>query len=351
VKTGVAAAAGIAGLLAVLGGVGALSFWSRQSAIPHDDWRPVCAAHHGWGDMDVEMSAAEEMAPTIDMHWVLFGLDMSPSNRALASTQLDEISAVMRSLPPQVGTSTLLVSDRSDLSSTPDLPLDAGLVLPSFEPHVTGVSCWPECPTDSLAAQTCFEQVSDALEVRRQAATLDAADTRAAAVEAHLQARRERVAAWLARVEDWKPRRPGTSIVRFFHKVADLPPVRERPDHVTLYLLSDLEEARTQDRRSIDAIVRHHEKHGSCPVEHDLPNLEGLHVVLVQSVQARVDAERWAERWRTVLSCTGANVEVRRYSTAVPLHQLVEAERHTWAAQSSRGSTVAGAVSRLPEPP
>ena len=43
-----------------------------------------------------------------------------------------------------VGTSALLVSDRSDLSSTPDLPLEVGFAATMTEPTVTGVPCWPD---------------------------------------------------------------------------------------------------------------------------------------------------------------------------------------------------------------
>lgn len=324
-KAGLAAAAGLAGLAAVLGAVAALSSLSTGHAEPRADWRPPCARHQGWNDVDVEIVSDARPRPETGQRtrWVLFGLDMSPSNRALAEVQLEEIAGVMASLPAQVGTSALLVSDRSDLSSTPDLPLQAPVSSPQVQ--ITGLPCWPDCPTESLAAQSCFSQLRQAVEARHAARSSEADATRDAA----LATRTDAIDTWRAEVADWHPARPGTSLLRFFDKVADLPPVRRDPAGVTLFLLSDLEEARTSDRRIIQRVMKHHERHGTCPLPGDdesgdeLPDLEGLSVVLVQSVQPRVDATRWAERWQVVLGCAGADVAVRRYSSAVPLRQLV----------------------------
>lgn len=306
--------AALGGLVTVLGGIGGLSWWSSREAVAADpeQWRPKCAQRMGWDGVDVvaggETTGAREHT--------LFGFDLSPSNRELGHTQLGAVIEFASTLPADAGTGMLLVSDRSDRSSTPDLPLDAP--LEGARPEVTGLPCWPNCETDSLFGQRCAAQLDDAIE--QQLATVQTElDTRATE---HVAARAARLAAWQSQVEQWQPGK-GTSLFRFWQKVADLPQVQRAPGSTRVVLLSDLEEARTRERAKVEKIARAFDKHGTCPDE-GLPRLEGVEVVLVQTITDRIDAEKWGTRWEAVLGCAGATVVRHRYSPALPFAEYLE---------------------------
>ncbi len=303
--------AGLAGLLSVLGGVGGLAWWSSSGAEEDpDEWRPRCTQRLGWDGVDVERASIPAPGDT-----VLFGLDRSGSNAAIAEAQLDAALETAAGLDPSFGVSVLLIGERSDDSTVPDFPLEAGRAGETTT--VAGLSCWPDCPTDSLFAQRCAEQLDDAVEQRARAVQTDIAVDR----EAEIEARRERLTAWRPHAEGWAPGK-GTSLLRFFDKVADLPVVRDPSARVTLVVLSDLEEARSGERKRVEAMARSIERSGQCPDE-GLPRLEGVDVLLVQSLSAEVDGDAWAGRWSSVLGCTGARVTRHRYGAAVPLPDLV----------------------------
>jgi hypothetical protein len=305
--------AALAGLVTVLGGIGGLSWWSSRDAAADspDDWHPKCTARLGWDAVDVEVTAAEQV-----QQYTLFGVDFSPSNEELANTQLDAVVALAGDLPADHGTGILLVSDRSDRSSTPDLPLAGPLAARQIQ--VTGLPCWPDCEVDSLFAQRCQAQLQTAIDTRMEGLT-DQLEGRGAQ---HVQARVQKLEGWRVEVSDWKPR-PGTSILKFWRKVADLPQLRRSPASTRVVLLSDLEEARTHDRKIIDRVHRAFERDGSCMDEPGLPNLEGVQIVLLQTVTDRIPAEKWGRKWETTLRCAGADVVRHRYSPAIPLREYL----------------------------
>ena len=303
--------AGMAGLVSVLGGVGGLAWWSSTGAVDDpDEWRPRCTQRLGWDGVEVERASVPVPGDT-----VLFGLDRSGSNAAIAETQLDAALQTAAGLDPSVGISVLLIGERSDDSTVPDFPLEAGRA--GQAPRVQGLSCWPDCPTDSLFAQRCADQLEDAVESRAREVEAAIEVDREAAVAA----RSERLTAWRPHAEAWAPGK-GTSLLRFFDKVADLPVVRDPSTHVTLVLLSDLEEARSGERKRVEAMAREIDREGRCPDE-GLPRLDGVDVLLVQSVSADVDGDAWARRWSALLGCTGAQVTRHRYGAAVPLPDLL----------------------------
>lgn len=303
--------AGLAGLLSVLGGVGGLAWWSSAGAGDDpDQWRPRCTQRLGWDGVNVERGSVPAPGDT-----VLFGLDRSGSNAAIAQAQLDAALETAAGLDPAIGVSVLLIGERSDDSTVPDFPLEAGRAAEA--PTVQGLSCWPDCSTDSLFAQRCAEQLEDAVEGRAREVEAEIEVDRDAAVAA----RAERLAAWRPRAEAWAPGK-GTSLLRFFDKVADLPVVRDPSTRVTLVLLSDLEEARSRERKRVEAMARRVDEEGRCPAE-GLPRLDGVDVLLVQSVSAEVDADAWARRWSALLGCAGARVTRHRYGAAVPLPDLL----------------------------
>lgn len=306
-------AAAVAGLVTVLGGIGGLSWWSSREAAADtpDDWRPKCAARLGWDTVDVQVAEREQPA-----QYTLFGVDFSPSNEALADIQLDAVVSLAGELPADHGTGILLVSDRSDRSSTPDLPLAPP--LEARETSVSGLPCWPHCETDSMFGQRCSAQLQSAIEGRRETLQRTLEGERAR----HLERRIERLATWRGEVSEWKPR-PGTSILKFWRKVADLPQLRRSPTRTRVVLLSDLEEARTKDRKIVDRIHRAYERDGSCRDEPALPNLEGVQIILLQTVTDRIPAEQWGRKWETTLRCAGAEVIRHRYSPAIPLSEYL----------------------------
>jgi hypothetical protein len=313
VKTAGALAA-VAGLTTVLGGIGGLSWWSSRSvaAPATHDWRPRCAARLGWDTLEVETTTTSRDEP-----YTLFGLDMSPSNEELASTQRDAVIELASGLAPELGTGILLVSDRSDRSSTPDLPLEPPWATEITQ--VTGLPCWPDCSADSLFAQRCHVQMEEAI------------GDRVAELEGRLQAQRaeyvharaSRLTSWAAEIESWRPR-PGTSLFRFWRKIADLPQVRSSPHTTRVVLLSDLEEAGTRERKLVQRLHRRFLARGVCPDESELPELEGVSIVLLQTVTDRIQAETWGARWETILTCAGADVTRHRYSPGIPLERYLD---------------------------
>ena len=314
----IAAAAALAGLglaLAGLGGLWALHGAAEATAAEarHDDWRPPCVRSlaPAYRDLDAVIDAP----PAAPSRTYLFGVDLSGSNRDAAAPQLAAALDFAKTAPLGDAVGVLLISDRSDRSSTPDMPLEAAVDLPRH--RAPPLPCAPECRPRSLFERQCLEKLDRAL-AERVAARDAEADAAAAAARA---ARAARVDAWAAGLADYAPR-PGTSLLAFFAKVADLPAVRRASGRVTLVVLSDLEEARTPERRLLDAFDRAYRAAGdACPAAAEgLPTgLAGVDVLLLQTHTDGVDAERWGARWEALLACAGARVERRRYSPAVAL--------------------------------
>jgi hypothetical protein len=311
----------LAGLTLVAAGLGGMMAWqsrtdqaARADAEARGEWRPPCAARLGPGYAAVEPVAAADDGPP---RTLLLGVDRSPSNLELASTQMDAVAAHAAAAPPEVGVGILLISDRSERSSTPDMPFEAATPRRRHTPGP--LPCAPDCAADSLFKKKCLEQL-DAAQTAR-VATLDAreADRRAA-----LQAQRAgRVREWREQVRAWTPK-PGTSLLGFWAKVADLPVVRRTPERTTVVVFSDLEEARTPDRKRVERFHRDYAARGACPEADWLPQgLGGLDVVLVQTVTDGIDANAWGARWEAVLTCAGAHVRRHRYSPAISIAELL----------------------------
>lgn len=314
--------AAVVGFVVAAAGVGALASWQRQQPRPDpgpDAWRPPCvqrlAADYRDLDAVVESGAGE---PT---HTILFGVDRSPSNHAVADAQLAAVVEAMKSMPLDFGLGVLLISDRSDRSSTPDMPLEGGQGRPRVRaPEAPcGDGVWAACKPRSLFEQQCLERLEDALEGRVDARRAALADDEAAA----RAERGARIDAWQREALAYTPK-PGTSLLAFFAKVADLPPVLRSPAATTLVVLSDLEEARTRDRRTIDDFYRRYQKTGACPEIDGLPRgLGGLEVLLLQTHTDGIDAEAWGQRWEALLHCAGAHVRRQRYTAAIRLEEYL----------------------------
>ncbi|MCA9663644.1 MAG: hypothetical protein KC486_35265 [Myxococcales bacterium] len=309
----------LSGFLLAAVGVGALALWQSEpqaaTAGRGDDWRPPCVQRLGaaYRDLDVAVSGAAE-APTTPRHTVLFGVDRSPSNNEVADAQLGAVVSFAKSLPLDVEAGVLLISDRSDRSSTPDMPLESATAIPRAE--APALPCAPDCAPRSLFEQHCYERLEEALERR-------ASDQGEAAAERERVLKDERAAridAWAEAARAYTPK-PGTSLLAFFAKVADLPPVLRAPSRTTVVVLSDLEEARTGDRKKIDAFYKKYLAHGErCPEVAAIPQgLVGLDVVLLQTHTDGIDADGWGQRWEALLGCAGAHVRRQRYSPAVDL--------------------------------
>ncbi|MEZ4380056.1 MAG: hypothetical protein R3A79_01820 [Nannocystaceae bacterium] len=308
--------AALSGFLVAAVGVAALALGQREpQAAAADDWRPPCVQRLGaaYRDLDVALpgAAATAAAPR---RTLLFGVDRSPSNSAVADAQLDAVVAFAKGLPLDVEAGVLLISDRSDRSSTPDMPLESATAIPRAA--APPLPCAPDCAPRSLFEQQCYERLSEALE-RRAAAQGEAARERERAL---LGERAARIDAWTEAARAYTPK-PGTSLLAFFAKVADLPPVIRSPARTTVVVLSDLEEARSGDRRKVEAFFKRYRAAGeSCPEVEWLPQgLGGLDVVLLQTHTDGIDAEAWGQRWEALLRCAGAQVRRQRYSPAVRL--------------------------------
>ncbi len=311
----------LAGLVVVAGGLAGMMSWQasndaehRAAAEARGEWRPPCASRLGAGSELVEpkLQAIDGGSRTL-----LFGVDRSPSNLALADAQMDAVVAHAATSPGDVAVGVLLISDRSERSSTPDMPFEAASPRRS---HVAGeLPCAPDCEADSLFKKKCLEQISEAQ--ARRVATLDAAEEqRRVAAE---EQRAERIHRWREGVRSWTPR-PGTSLLGFWAKVADHPAVRRAPEQTTVVVYSDLEEARTPDRRKIEQFYRGYQSRGACPEASWLPQgLGGLEVVLVQTISDGIDATAWGARWEAVLTCAGAHVRRHRYSPAIAISELL----------------------------
>lgn len=307
-----AAAAALGGLVTVLGGIGGLSWWSTRNAPEAvEDWHPQCAKRMGWETIEIESTST----PAGDAYRI-FGLDKSPSNSVVEQQQLEAVAEAAKAQAAEKGVAILLVSDQSDLSITPDLPLE--MPQGGYALETVGLDCWPNCKTDSLFAQKCFEQLEEAMEERAKTVVAEAG----AGLEQARLDRNARIDAWSQEVADFHPK-PGTSLVRFWHKVADLPAVKRKPAAIDVVLMSDLEEAKSKDRNDLRRFVRDYEKQGACPDSVEYPALGQVHVTLVQTVTDSIDADRWGEQWEDYLECSGAFVTRHRYSPAVPLTEYM----------------------------
>jgi len=304
-----------AGLATVLAGLVGFASWSQSQALDPDpeEWRPPCARALGeeYASIDV---AVEERAGRGRV--LLFGVDRTPSNREQSNEQLDAAVSLAGSLPIEDGVGILLVSDRSDRSSTPDLPFEPGVSERTV--HIPPLPCG-ECLASSLFEQRCIEQLRASLERRAADEESDLAQARANAE----RERADRIARWQGEISSWWPR-PGTSVLGFWRKVVDLPAVRRSPDTVTVVLFGDLQEARTKERRSIERYARAVDAAGACTAGNPLSErLDGVEVVLLQTVVDGIDPDRWETRWETVLECAGAKVESYRYTPSVPLGEYL----------------------------
>lgn len=308
--------AALGGLL--LGGalLGGMMWWqSGLQPAATGDWRPPCAARLGKAYAAIEPLREADARPARNL---IFGVDRSGSNQDLGDAQLDAAIAHAATLPPESGVGILLITDRSDRSTTPDMPFEPGEPGLAFRP--APLPCAPDCRPDSLFQQKCVEQLDAAQE--RRVADLQAEE---AARRTRLQEDRAlRIHAWRERAAAYAPK-PGTSLLGFFAKLADLPPVRREPERTTLVVLSDLEATQAAERKQLDQFERKYRSSGTCPDAPWLPRgISGLEVALVQSVRDGIDADLWARRWDAVLTCAGAHVRRHRYSSAVPLDQLLE---------------------------
>jgi hypothetical protein len=311
----------LAGLAVVAAALGGMMAWqsssdseARSAAEARGEWRPPCAARLGPAYAALAPKVSEQPGPP---RTLLFGVDRSPSNLELSDEQMDAVTAHAAAAPADVGVGVLLISDRSERSSTPDMPFE-----PATPPrsHVPGdLPCAPDCAADSLFKKKCLEQIDAAQ--RSRVATLDAEED---ARRTDLQERRaERVRSWREQVRAWVPK-PGTSLLGFWTKVADLPVVRRTPERVTVVVYSDLEEARTGDRKQIEKFHRDYKNRGACPEVDWLPQgLGGLDVVLVQTIRDGIDADAWGGRWEALLTCAGAHVRRHRYTSAIPISELL----------------------------
>lgn len=308
--------------LAALGGLlvggallGGMMWWQSGLGPAHtDDWRPPCAARMGKAYAAIEPAAEADLRPQRNL---LFGVDRSGSNHELGDEQLDAAVNLAATQPAETGVGILLITDRSDRSITPDMPYEPGEPGRAFRP--APLPCGPDCRTDSLFQQKCVEQL-DAAQSRRVADLQAGEDARRLRLQ---DDRALRVHAWRERAAAYAPG-PGTSLLGFFAKIADLPPVRREPERTTLVVLSDLEATQAAERRQLDQFERKYRASGTCPDAPWLPRgLSGLEVALVQTVRDGIDADLWARRWDAVLTCAGAHVRRHRYSAAVPLAQLL----------------------------
>lgn len=311
----------LAGLAVVAAALGGMMRWQagsdaevRAAAEARGEWRPPCAARLGSAYAAVEPVLQTDPGPP---RTLLFGVDRSPSNLGLADEQMDAVAAHAATLPSATGVGVLLISDRSERSSTPDMPFEAASPRRGFAPGP--LPCGPDCPADSMFKKKCLEQI-DAAQARRIAALELAEDQRRAAEQ---EQRAERIHRWREQVRSWTPK-PGTSLLGFWTKVADLPVVRRTPERVTVVVFSDLEEARTPDRKKIEAFATSYRARGACPEAPWLPQgLGGLDVVLVQTLSDGIDGAAWGERWEAVLTCAGAHVRRHRYSPAISVAELL----------------------------
>jgi hypothetical protein len=169
-----------------------------------------------------------------------------------------------------------------------------------------------------LFKKKCLEQIDEAQ--AKRVAALDAVE---AGRRTELQEQRaERMLRWREQVRTWVPK-PGTSLLGFWTKVADMPVVRRTPERVTVVVFSDLEEA-TADRKKIEKFHKDYVARGTCPEVAWLPQgLGGLDVVLVQTISDGIDAEAWGGRWDAVLTCAGAHVRRHRYTKAISIGELL----------------------------
>lgn len=311
----------LAGLVVVAAALGGMMSWqsssdtqARAAAEARGEWRPPCALRLG------SAYAAIEPAPQVDdspARTLLFGVDRSPSNLALADEQMEAVVAHAATLPAETGVGVLLISDRSERSSTPDMPFEAATPRRSFAP--APLPCAPDCTADSLFKKKCLEQIDEAQ--ARRVATLDLAESQAR--QTRQEQRAERIHRWREQVRSWTPR-PGTSLLGFWAKVADLPVIRRTPERTTVVVFSDLEEARTPDRKKVEQFHKQYRARGACPEASWLPQgLGGLDIVLVQTVSDGIDATAWGERWEAVLTCAGAHVRRHRYSPAISVAELL----------------------------
>lgn len=311
----------LAGLLVVAAGLGGLMSWqsssdteARAAAEARGEWRPPCAQRLGAGYTAIDPVAQQDDAAP---RTLLFGVDRSPSNLALADEQMDAVVAHAATLPAHTGVGVLLISDRSERSSTPDMPFEAATAVRHFTP--APLPCAPDCTADSLFKKKCLEQIDEAQ--ARRISTLELAETRTHATQQEQRA--ERIHRWREQVRSWTPK-PGTSLLGFWTKVADLPVVRRSPERTTVVVFSDLEEARTPDHKKIAQFYRSYQSRGACPEAPWLPSgLGGLDIVLVQTVSDGIDAAAWGERWQAVLTCAGAHVRRHRYSPAISVAELL----------------------------
>jgi hypothetical protein len=295
-----------AGLVTAILGLGGLVTVSRAAPVERSDWRPACvSALPDLQDADVRVSPAAGQRDVL-----ILGLDVSRSNREALTAQLAAAQLLIKQAPLALDVGVLLVAEYSDASAVADL------WLPGSPPEQIEADdpCPGECQTRSLFEQRCVDQLRDALDARLDQETT-VIQTNLAAARAE---RTRELDGWAAGVATSEPS-GGTSLVRFWRKVADLPGVRATDSQVTIMLLSDLVETEKHHRRWMQRVDSGEPCTGGSP----LPPLDDARVVLLQTIGEN-DGERWGRRWERALDCAGARVERFRWTSALPLSAYAE---------------------------
>jgi hypothetical protein len=155
----------LAGLTLVAAGLGGMMVWqsntdadARAAAEARGEWMPPCAARLGPAYAAVAPTAQEDPGPP---RTLLFGVDRSPSNLELSDEQMDAVTAHAATTPADTGVGVLLISDRSERSSTPDMPFEPAVARRG---HVAGeLPCAPTAPPTA-----CLKRSASSRSTRRR---------------------------------------------------------------------------------------------------------------------------------------------------------------------------------------
>jgi hypothetical protein len=289
---------------------------TKPAVHAEDDWRPSCVRA-----LDTRLQAIDvstRVAPNPPA-LVVLGLDRTSSNDQAYADQVRKARQWLATQPADTSVAVLQIDGKSDDSSVVDFFWHA-------QPSVkigTPKACDEGCRTHSIYEQTCVKSLDRALRKREEEVVAHHDALR----KQHLSDRARAFDQHFTRLEGI-PRANQTSVIGFWRKLADFPPLRASTQ-VQVIVLSDLIDTHLEIHRFLAA----QSANVACEKSSPIPTFKRVQIALLQN---RNDPEisTVGRTWQRALSCAGADVTLARWTPALDIGDYLGHLRGTPATPS-----------------